>query len=97
MAADHASETDELPATAPQRRRTLIRRIPQLILVVFYSAACTIFTIEFFRTGTVTIRGRVLLAGLVSFMFLLASTHLVIFRLGLKVSRVVARPRPERS
>jgi hypothetical protein len=96
MAADDVSETRELAAPIPQRRRTLIGRISQLWLAVFYFAAGTILTILLLSTETVTSRRRVLLAGLIGLMLLLTFIHLVVFCLGSIGPNGVPRARTNR-
>jgi hypothetical protein len=92
VAPDDASETNERADAMP--RRTMIGRISQLVLAMFYSAAGAILINEFRSPDAVTTRRRALLAVLVGLMLLLALLHLVIYRLGLKPLKGAACPLP---
>jgi hypothetical protein len=87
MASDDASETRDRAEPLPQRRRTPIGRISQLVLATFYFAAGTIVTMELLSADTVTPGRRVLLVGSIGLMLLLACIHIVVFRLGLKLRK----------
>ena len=91
--ADEVPETTERMELMPQRRRTPVG-MTQLVLAMFDLAAGTMLTIELLSTDAVTARRPVLLAGALGLMLLLAVIHLVIFRLGLKLSKGVS-PRPK--
>ncbi|MGO9463111.1 MAG: hypothetical protein ACLQIB_31775 [Isosphaeraceae bacterium] len=94
MAPDDASETSDRADPIPQPRRTTFGRISQLVLAMFYFAAGAILINRILSPDSVTTRRQMLLAGLVGLMFLLASVHLVIYRLGLKLQKGAACPRP---